>query len=329
VTDAPKVSVCVITYRHGELLAAAIESVLAQQADFSVEIVVADDASPDDTRRIAQRLAAHHPTMRVLATEVNLGAPRNLARAIDAARGEYIALLEGDDRWTAPDKLQRMVDLLEAQPQLAGAYHAVRWVDAAGAILRVGPHPAGPRTREDLLRDGSSVPMSAFVFRNRLPDPLPDAYFASRIMGDWQLSLAVAAMGPIGYLDEPMSEYLVASGATAFTSFSRVAGLRETLLVIDALGREAAASELPWLDSHRSVHLYELARALSAEGRHREAVAAGLLAARLPARASRLAWREKRLGLARVARAALVNGEPRTRRAALRLLFTPHRTLRR
>ena len=50
----PTVSVCCITYNHEPYLAQAIESVLMQQTDFAVEMVIGEDCSPDNTRAIAQ-----------------------------------------------------------------------------------------------------------------------------------------------------------------------------------------------------------------------------------------------------------------------------------
>ena len=71
---APTISICCITYNHEAYLAQAIESVLAQQTNFAVEMVIGEDCSTDGTRRIAQGYERKYPgRVRVLTPAQNLG----------------------------------------------------------------------------------------------------------------------------------------------------------------------------------------------------------------------------------------------------------------
>jgi succinoglycan biosynthesis protein ExoO len=74
----------------------------------NLEIVVTDDASADDTIGVARRIAAQDSRVRVLHNEHNVGSSISRNRAIEAARGEWIALLDADDAWF-PERLEQML----------------------------------------------------------------------------------------------------------------------------------------------------------------------------------------------------------------------------
>ncbi len=106
-----KVSVCMVTYNHARYIAQAVESVLAQRTDFPIEIVVGEDCSTDGTRGILVDLARRNSqTIRLRLAEYNQGGSSNFFGTLAACRGQYVAMLEGDDFWSSPDKLQKQVD---------------------------------------------------------------------------------------------------------------------------------------------------------------------------------------------------------------------------
>src|SRR5215203_5885205 len=74
----------------------------------NLEIIVVDDASADDTIGIAHLIAAQDSRVRVLHNQHNVGSSISRNRAIDAARGEWIALLDADDAWF-PERLEQML----------------------------------------------------------------------------------------------------------------------------------------------------------------------------------------------------------------------------
>jgi len=104
---APRVSVILPAYNAAAHLRRAVDSALAQtMAD--LEIVIVDDASTDATLEIAGRIAARDSRVRVLHIERNSGPSVSRNRAIAAARGEWIAILDADDSWF-PERLERML----------------------------------------------------------------------------------------------------------------------------------------------------------------------------------------------------------------------------
>jgi glycosyltransferase involved in cell wall biosynthesis len=115
-----KLSVAMITYNHERFITQALESVLAQRVNFDYEIVVGEDCSTDDTRAIVMYFHRRYPGRIVpLLREKNIGGARNIELTLAACRGQYVAMLEGDDYWTCEDKLQRQVDFLDANPDYA------------------------------------------------------------------------------------------------------------------------------------------------------------------------------------------------------------------
>ncbi|MBT8400666.1 MAG: glycosyltransferase, partial [Rhodothermia bacterium] len=116
----PKVSVCLRTYNQVDFVSDAIESVLNQTTSFGFELVVGDDGSSDGTLdRIARYRRQYPAIIRLLPSETRLGGRRNLVRSIAACRGDYIAMLDGDDFWTSDQKLQLQSDLLDAFPEIS------------------------------------------------------------------------------------------------------------------------------------------------------------------------------------------------------------------
>ena len=117
------VSVCVTTYNHAEYIGQALDSILSQRTSFEVEVVVGDDCSSDSTAEVVRHYAERYPDrVRLLTTQHNMGMRANYRRTIEAARGEYIAICDGDDFWTDEEKLQRQVEVLESNAEVGLCY---------------------------------------------------------------------------------------------------------------------------------------------------------------------------------------------------------------
>ena len=110
----PLVSVCMTTYNHEKFISQAIESVLCQRTTFGVEVVIGEDCSTDNTLAICRQYEAQYPDgVRVIASKNNIGMHANYRRTIEACRGKYIAMCDGDDWFTDENKLQIQVEQLE------------------------------------------------------------------------------------------------------------------------------------------------------------------------------------------------------------------------
>ena len=148
-----KLSVVMTTYNHERYIAEAIESVLRQQTSFGVEIVVGEDCSTDRTLNIVESYAQMYPeAIRIIRSEENVGWRKNYRRTIEAARGEYIALLDGDDYFTHRKKLEMQVEFLEQNPDVGMCYGRSERKDENGGVVIYPECEALPTTLDAMLR---------------------------------------------------------------------------------------------------------------------------------------------------------------------------------
>ena len=208
-TAHAEVSVIVVTYNHEPFIARALDSVLAQHTDFPVEILISEDASTDRTRDIVGEYAAtHNDRVRLLLSDRNLNSNEVTTRAIEAARGRYLAIMDGDDYWTSPEKLQCQVSFLEAHPECSVCFHDTTVVDAAGQLLEeTFVRKDVPRFSdlEDILV-GNYVPGSAAMIRRATLLPLP-LWLNAAPYGDWALLIVAARQGRLGFLVDVLGAY--------------------------------------------------------------------------------------------------------------------------
>lgn len=209
-----KVSAVSLTFNHEHCVAEAIEGFLMQKTDFPCELVIAEDCSLDGTRDIIRRYWEKYPDrIRVLLNRHNIKGRRTIARAYAACRGQYVALVEGDDYWVCPDKLQRQADILDRRPDCSMCFHSVTmvWHDGSQEPTVFRPRKIQDTyTLADLLEYnfiGACSPM----YRRGLFNEHPSWFFLPPV-GDWAQHVLHAQYGNIAYIDEPMGVYRQHSG---------------------------------------------------------------------------------------------------------------------
>ncbi len=200
-------SVVTTTHNQEAYVRDAFDSFVAQQIDFPMEIIVADDASTDSTPAIIQEYADRYPHLfRPILRPKNLGLNRNLVGALSAARGTYIALCEGDDYWIDPLKLSKQVAFLDRHPKTAVCFHPVRVIWEDGRVEDEDFPPVS--WRDDLSLDTlirrNFIQTNSVVYR-RLPrySRIP----ADVMPLDHYLHVRHAFSGNIAMLPETMAVY--------------------------------------------------------------------------------------------------------------------------
>jgi glycosyltransferase involved in cell wall biosynthesis len=170
----PVVSIYSLAYNHGVYIRNCLEGFLAQETDFPVEILIHDDASTDGTADTIREYEARYPGLvkPIYQTEnqYSKGSAEFSRRNLERARGDYIAVCEGDDYWTDPRKLQKQVDFLDRHPDYVLCYHDAKIVDASGNVVAESKLPAECKrdfSSEELMKGAWTLNLSR-VFR-RVP----------------------------------------------------------------------------------------------------------------------------------------------------------------
>jgi len=235
----PLVDVNLIAYNHEKFIAKAIESVLEQQTRFSYRLIIGDDCSTDATPEIIKDYAQRFPErITVILSPEHRGvnhAERIGIQVLRMNRAPYVALLDGDDYWIDPCKLQKQVDFLESHPDFSICFHNAKVVSEDGSTrLRAfsPPNQKPVSTLEDLLAR-NFIFTGSTMFRNHLFGEIPE-WFHTCLTGDWTLHLLNAQYGKVGYLNEEMAAYRLQSRGL-WTLTDRVAQARDRIKILEHL----------------------------------------------------------------------------------------------
>lgn len=209
----PLVSICCSTYNHESYINEALDSFLMQETDFPFEIIVRDDASTDNTANVIREYEKKFPSIIKPIYESENGFQKGikpLATTMKHARGTYIAVCEGDDYWTDPNKLQLQIQKLKEHPQIKLSFHSAV-ICSKDRIRRV----IARRKKHDeifpinklILGDGGFCPTASLILKKEVLSDLPQWYYDNAPVGDYYLQ--VIAAFPFGalYIDRVMSAY--------------------------------------------------------------------------------------------------------------------------
>lgn len=121
--EKPLVSICCISYNHEKFISQCLDGFIIQKVDFPFEIVISDDCSTDNTKKIIDTYVSKYPAIfKDVSPSKNLGSIKNFYHVLEKASGKYIALCEGDDYWIDENKLQMQVNFLENNPEYGMCY---------------------------------------------------------------------------------------------------------------------------------------------------------------------------------------------------------------
>ncbi|MGG5487535.1 glycosyltransferase family 2 protein [Gaetbulibacter sp. PBL-D1] len=206
----PKVTVCCITYNHEKYIAECLDGFLLQQTNFDVEFLIHDDASTDGTQNVILSKVGNDSRFQLILRKENIkstGVPV-FPILYKKAKGDYIALCEGDDYWTDPLKLQKQVDFLEANSDYVICFHNTQlYNDNKRTFLEDEITRKVPDTTTILdMAYGNYIHTPSVVFRNSFV--LPD-WFNQCVLGDWTLYMIIIEGGKVKKLNDLMCVYRV------------------------------------------------------------------------------------------------------------------------
>ncbi|WP_396164800.1 glycosyltransferase family 2 protein [Flavobacterium sp.] len=206
-----KVSVCMITYNHANYIETAIQGVLSQIGNFEIELVIANDNSPDNTDEVINKCIQNNSSkhkIKYIHNTQNIGMMPNFEKALNACDGDFLAICEGDDYWINPNKIEKQVNFLLANKAFSICYHTVA-IDNNGSIEvdTITKKTKVDTTIYDLAKN-NFIHTCSVLYKNKPQIKLPEN-FSKVTVGDYYLHMLFAKTGNIHYLDELLAHYRV------------------------------------------------------------------------------------------------------------------------
>ena len=233
------VSVTVCTYNQEQWIRQTLDSIIAQEAQHTYEIIIGEDHGTDGTRAICQEYVERaekgewkikNPSLqciRLMPSEENLGIVANSINCILNSRGKYIMGCGGDDYWHNPHKLQLQVDFMEAHPDcvLCHTDYDILYNKTGQIQHQVnesnGIQPPQGRIQKVILQGNSYISAVTTCYRAAaLKEYVPNEEFAKRRFPreDWPTHLILAAHGDFLYIPISTATYRVGQESITRTS---------------------------------------------------------------------------------------------------------------
>lgn len=201
----PRIVVCVVTYNQQQYIETCLRSILDQQVQADVHVLVGDDDSTDGTGSVVQALAGEYGTrLQHLRREPNLGAFANMRDLLLRADADFVARVDGDDYWLS-GKLARQLAYLQAHPDCSAVYTNALTIDEAGASIGLFNDLGDTEiTLAALLRRGNALNNSSMLYR-----ATNSTGWTEGDQLDYQVHLWQARHGWLGHIGEPLVAYRV------------------------------------------------------------------------------------------------------------------------
>jgi len=237
----PEVTVIIPNYNHSEYLSQRIESVLHQTyRDF--EVILMDDYSTDDSRKILNEYASHPKVSCVVFNSENSGSTfRQWEKGILLAGGKYIWIAESDD-WCAPDLLEHLVKGINYSADCVISYCQSYYVDQANQIEWVSKH----NSLSEIV-DGQHFSTNAMLLKN----PIFNAsmvlwrreYYARisqefkmyKLVGDWLFWIELSRLGKVHITGRALNYFRKHDKNVSSKAFKSGLNFIETLKIINSL----------------------------------------------------------------------------------------------
>lgn len=210
-TDNPKLSVVVTSYNNGAFIERCLNSILSQKANFKFEVLVGDDNSSDQSRKIIDDFHRRFPeSVFPVFRESNLGTSANFIDLVYRAKGDFIAQVDADDVLIDSSKFQIQSDFLDNNLNCSICFHHFVNLDSDGNELPLSPKPFNENTVVglDFLLTGNMGPGNTTMFRkSAIPAVAPKWLIECGNHKDFALQFMIACKGKIGYIDKLLSGY--------------------------------------------------------------------------------------------------------------------------
>lgn len=257
----PLLTVVIPTFNYGRFLGQAVRSVLEQGID-SIEVLVLDNASVDETRQVMQAFAGDS-RVRYMRNRRNIGASYNLHNGIWIASGEFLYILHADD-FIRPGHLRRLLSMMGENPQVAVGYSPIIWVDEQGRELN-GPKHTGHRQVDyvggrnemaDLLIHDNYITPSATLYRRAALRSTWRRFRNISGAGDWSTNILMAERFPdFAFVSTPGICYRYHAAQHSSEFYSSNAPLADHIRIIEGVFERGTEDRLRGREREVAAHL--------------------------------------------------------------------------
>ncbi len=200
------ISVIMAAYNAEKTIAQAIESVLSQTYS-NIELIVVNDCSQDHTTEVIRSFI--DPRVRLIENKLNMGVSLTRHAGILAAKGEWIAILDSDDMWTA-DKLEKQIRMQE-RTKAELLYTGSAFINEDGSHINWTLHVPETLEYRDLLKQNLLSNSSSLVKKELF---LQNETMNDGLHEDFACWLKVLKNGRKAYgIDEPLLIYRLSASS--------------------------------------------------------------------------------------------------------------------
>ena len=209
------VSICCITYNHHKYIRRAIDGFLMQKTSFKYEILIHDDASTDGTSEIIRRYEARYPELIKAVIQKENKYKKGMDEGyfygfepfcqdlFPMAKGRFLALCEGDDYWTDPDKIQKQVEYMDKHPEHSMCYHSTNMLmEETKQMMLFNPARTNGKdfSREEMVATPAGIATASKMLRNYYNEKTKKDYLT--FTGDCFMTAFYATFGSCGFVKD-------------------------------------------------------------------------------------------------------------------------------
>jgi glycosyltransferase involved in cell wall biosynthesis len=200
-----------VTYNRASFLPEAIESVQAQSL-VNWEMIIVDDASNDNTKEIVEHYCVQDARIQYYRNEKHLKISESRNRSLSYSKGRYVAILDSDDLWCDPLKLEKQCSFLDSQPDHAVVGCGVVVIDKDGKEIKRYLNPQTDKEiRNDIYRRNPFA-HSSVMYRRKVVVEMGGYDTSLDTAEDYDLYLRLGGVGKFMNIQKYFLKYRVHSG---------------------------------------------------------------------------------------------------------------------
>lgn len=216
----------IITTKNGEkYIARAIQNVLQQSvaiqnkanpSEFAgFEIIVVSDGSTDDTVGIVRDLIAKDSRIKLIELTQNIGPGLARAKAIESSKNPYIAILDDDDEWINPKKLENQLAYMESHKNIvAVGSEKIEFVDENSKTIRWQRYRTDPKNIRTFMLMFCPIVNSSVLLRKAAYEKA-GGFSDMRLAEDYDLLLRMGQLGDIANIHDTETRYTIRANSAS------------------------------------------------------------------------------------------------------------------